>query len=77
MLNFTPVLRTGYRLGVPAPGHYVELFNSDASCYSGSNQGNGAGLNSEPFAWMNRNHSIVVTLPPLAGVILQLENHEG
>ncbi|ROH88251.1 1,4-alpha-glucan branching protein GlgB [Pseudomethylobacillus aquaticus] len=71
VLNFTPVLRTGYRLGVPVPGDYVELFNSDASYYGGSNQGNGAGLRSEAHSWMGHPHSLVVTLPPLAGVILQ------
>ncbi len=77
MLNFTPVLRTGYRLGVPVAGQYVELFNSDASCYSGSNQGNGAGLQSEPVTWMNQAHSVIVTLPPLAGVILQLKSDDN
>ena len=35
--NFTPVVRHGYHVGVPAPGVYRELLNSDSSCYSGSN----------------------------------------
>ncbi|MEQ1602001.1 MAG: 1,4-alpha-glucan branching protein GlgB [Methylophilaceae bacterium] len=73
LLNFTPVLRQGYRIGVPVAGRYKELLNSDADCYSGSNQGNGQGLVSEPTPWMSHNQSLVVTLPPLAGVILQLE----
>ena len=73
LLNFTPVLRKGYRIGVPMAGDYIELFNSDASCYGGSNQGNGAGLKTEPMPWMNQAQSILVTLPPLAGVILQLK----
>ncbi len=73
LLNFTPVLREGYRIGVPLAGDYFELFNSDASCYGGSNQGNGMGLKTEPIAWMNQAQSILVTLPPLAGVILQLK----
>jgi 1,4-alpha-glucan branching enzyme len=73
VLNFTPVLRTGYRLGVPQAGQYIEIFNSDAECYSGSNQGNGWGVNSEPVAWMNLEKSIIVTLPPLAGIILKLK----
>jgi len=71
-LNFTPVLREHYRLGVPAAGYYSEALNSDAACYGGSNQGNGAGLQAEPTAWMNQPHSIEMTLPPLAGVILTL-----
>ena len=73
VLNFTPVLREHYRLGVPVPGHYREIFNSDAACYSGSNQGNGAGVDTEPTPWMHHPQSIVVTLPPLAGVIFQLK----
>ena len=73
LLNFTPVLREGYRVGTPVAGNYKELFNSDAECYGGSNQGNGAGLISQPVAWMGREQSLVVTLPPLAGLILQLK----
>ncbi len=72
VLNFTPVLRTGYRVGVPKGGFYRELFNSDAACYGGSNQGNGSGLNSEDVAWMNQPHSLQMTIPPLAGIILSI-----
>lgn len=72
VLNFTPVLRHDYRIGVPQAGSYHELFNSDAACYGGSNNGNGAGLHTENVAWMNRNQSLVITLPPLAGLILKL-----
>ncbi|OIR01001.1 1,4-alpha-glucan branching enzyme GlgB [mine drainage metagenome] len=72
VLNFTPVLRHDYRIGVPQAGDYRELFNSDAACYGGSNNGNGAGLHTENVAWMNKNQSMVITLPPLAGLILKL-----
>lgn len=71
LLNFTPVPRHGYRLGVPNAGRYVELLNSDAECYGGSNLGNGAGLMAEDTPWMGYPYSIVATLPPLAGVILK------
>ena len=71
VLNFTPVLREGYRIGVPQAGTYNEVFNSDAACYGGSNQGNGAGLHTEDVAWMNRSQSLVITLPPLAGLVLK------
>lgn len=73
ILNFTPILRKNYRLGVPVAGHYQEIFNSDASCYCGSNQGNGSGVESEPVPWMHHSQSIVVTVPPLAGVIFRLK----
>ncbi|HSH54572.1 MAG TPA: 1,4-alpha-glucan branching protein GlgB [Methylotenera sp.] len=73
LLNFTPVLRKEYRVGVPQVGSYQEIFNSDAGYYGGSNQGNGAGLHTDDVAWMNQNQSLVITLPPLAGIVLQLK----
>ena len=69
-LNFTPVAREGYRIGCPAPGFWREVFNSDSAYYGGSNLGNGAGLVAEDTPWMGYPHSLVITLPPLAGVIL-------
>ena len=71
LLNLTPVLRTDYRVGVPAMGAYAELFNSDAACYGGSNQGNGSSLDSETVPWMGRAQSLRLTLPPLGALILQ------
>ena len=68
--NFTPVPRDGYRIGAPAPGFWREIFNSDSGFYGGSNLGNGAGLMSEDTPWMNQQQSLVITLPPLAGVVL-------
>ena len=50
VLNFTPVPRIGYRVGVNAPGTYRELLNSDAAVYGGSNMGNAGGMPSEPVA---------------------------
>ncbi len=68
--NFTPVPRTGYRLGVPEPGRYVELVNTDSTFYGGSNTGNVA-CDSEPVPAQGQPHSIVVTVPPLATVYLR------
>ncbi len=70
VLNFTPVLRHNYRIGVPKAGRYAEIFNSDAEYYGGNNQGNGAGLQTENVTWMNRAQSLLITLPPLAGLII-------
>ncbi len=69
-LNFTPVPRTGYRIGCPSPGFWREIFNSDSEYYGGSNLGNGAGLMAEELPWMGYAYSLVITLPPLAGIIL-------
>ncbi|MCQ8106003.1 1,4-alpha-glucan branching protein GlgB [Methylomonas sp. SURF-2] len=71
ILNFTPVPRENYRIGVPREGVYLEIFNSDSEYYDGSNMGNGH-VHSEPQPWMNMQQSITVTLPPLAGIILKM-----
>ena len=73
VLNFTPVPRLGYRLGVPAPGEYLEIFNSDSGYYGGSNVGNGARVPvAEAKPWMGRDYSITLDLPPLGGIILRV-----
>ncbi len=69
-LNFTPVPRSSYRIGCPAPGFWREVFNSDSAYYGGSNLGNGAGLVAGDTPWMGYPYSLTITLPPLAGVIL-------
>ena len=71
VLNFTPVVRENYRIGVPHQGRYHEIFNSDSEFYEGSNIGNGTAL-SEPLPWMGQPHSVNLTLPPLGGIILKL-----
>jgi 1,4-alpha-glucan branching enzyme len=71
ILNFTPVPRDGYRIGVPKPGTYYEIFNSDSQYYDGGNIGNGH-IHSSPQPWMNQDQSILVSLPPLAGIILKM-----
>ena len=69
VLNFTPVPRLGYRVGVPQAGRYREIFSSDSQYYGGSNVGNDV-VSTEPTPWMQQPHSIVLTVPPLAGVVL-------
>lgn len=70
VFNFTPVPRTNYRIGVPEAGFYREAINSDAELYGGSNVGNQGGVMAEPVSWMGRPHSLLISLPPLAGLIL-------
>lgn len=73
VVNFTPMPRHAYRIGVPAPGNYQEIFNSDSSFYGGSNVGNGdAWRAAEQREWMGRPYSICLTIPPLAGIVLKL-----
>jgi 1,4-alpha-glucan branching enzyme len=72
VLNFTPVPRHGYRLGVPSEGYYREILNTDSAHYGGANLGNGGGLASEAVPWMDQPHSVVLTLPPLAAILLSV-----
>ncbi len=67
--GFTPVVREGYRIGVPRGGFWRELLNSDAECYGGSGVGNRGGMEAEAVPWHGQSHSIVVTVPPLATAI--------
>jgi 1,4-alpha-glucan branching enzyme len=70
LLNLTPVPRKGYRIGVPRAGEYRECFNSDSRHYGGSDLGNAGVLTASEQNWMGRPASIVLTLPPLAGLVL-------
>ncbi|QCT96659.1 1,4-alpha-glucan branching protein GlgB [Pseudomonas phenolilytica] len=69
--NFTPVVREGYRVGVPQEGRWQEIFNSDAQCYGGSNVGNGGGILAEGTPAHGEQYSLQLTLPPLGVVILR------
>lgn len=71
ILNFTPVIRKNYRIGLPAAGEYEIIFNSDSSYYSGSNAGSHSTLHSENTRWMNHSASVSLTLPPLAGMVIK------
>jgi 1,4-alpha-glucan branching enzyme len=68
--NLSPVPRHGYRLGLPRPGRWIELVNSDSSFYGGSNVGNEGGVVTEQTPWHDLPQSTVVTLPPLSTVWL-------
>jgi 1,4-alpha-glucan branching enzyme len=70
--NFTPVVRENYRIGVPYEGEYIEIFNSDAILYGGSNQLNTGIVTSDPITWHHQLNSIELTIPPLGGVYLKL-----
>ncbi|MBV8295984.1 MAG: 1,4-alpha-glucan branching protein GlgB [Acidimicrobiia bacterium] len=69
-LNFTPVPRAGYRLGVPAGGTWREIANSNAADYGGSGVGNLGAVEAEELESHGRPWSVALTLPPLAVVML-------
>ncbi len=68
VLNATPVVRHGYRLGVPREGFWREAVNTDAGVYGGSNVGNLGGVQAAREPSHGFSHSVTVTLPPLAVV---------
>jgi 1,4-alpha-glucan branching enzyme len=72
LLNLTPVPRIDYRIGVPHAGTLREIFNSDSRHYGGSDLGNPLPIETDELPWMDRPGSITVTVPPLAGIVLEM-----
>ena len=71
VINATPTVHYGYRVGVPQGGQWTELLNSDAEVYGGSGMGNLGGVAAEDQPWHGSDHSLPLTLPPLAVVLLR------
>jgi 1,4-alpha-glucan branching enzyme len=71
ILNLTPVLRSGYRVGVPLDGRWIEVLNTDSATYGGGNQGNLGGIESESIACHGQPYSAEFTLPPMAVVVFE------
>ncbi len=70
-VNFSPIDRQGYTIGVPVAGTYEVLFNSDDEAYGGQGRGNKEPLKTKPVPAHDFKQSLVVDLPPLSGVILR------
>ncbi len=69
--NFTPVPRYDYRLGVPVGGMWREIVNTDAQLYGGSGLGNGGQVQAADIPSHGHHASLLLTLPPLATLILR------
>ena len=69
--NFTPMVRRGYRIGVPGPGRYIERLNTDSAFYGGSDLGNAGEVWATASHSHGRAHAIELTLPPLATLIFE------
>ncbi|MBP0619565.1 1,4-alpha-glucan branching protein GlgB [Cupriavidus consociatus] len=77
VVNMTPVPRQGYRVGVPFAGTWRECLNTDAECYGGTNVGNGGTVTAVDVPSHGQPASLALTLPPLATLVLRLDQAEG
>ncbi len=73
ILNFTPVPREGYRLGVPHDGNWKEILNSDSKIFFGSGLENKSSCVADSTKWHGQPYSVCLTLPPLSVIILKNE----
>jgi len=71
--NFTPAQRDTYRVGVPEPGFYREIMNTDSEKYGGTNFGNLGGVHAEAFPWNNKPYSILLHMPALGVLFFKHE----
>jgi 1,4-alpha-glucan branching enzyme len=69
--NFTPVMRDNYRVGAPQGGIWREVLNSDAQIYGGSGKGNFGAVEATPVYSHGQSHSLNLTVPPLAMLVLE------
>ena len=70
-VNFSPIDRVGYQIGVPVAGTYEVLFNSDDEAFGGQGRGSRSPLKTKPVPAHDFKQSLVVDLPPLSGLILR------
>ncbi len=71
VVNYTPVVRYDYRVGVPMEGDWEEILNTDAEAYGGSGVGNLGRVSAQPYPVHGRPASLALTLPPLAAVFFR------
>ena len=71
VFNFTPVPRTGYRIGAPKKGFYKQVINSDATIYGGSGFSCHDGINTDSIPWHGQPYSLNLDLPPLSMLLLK------
>jgi 1,4-alpha-glucan branching enzyme len=75
VVNFTPVVRQGYRIGVPFGGAWEELLNSDAPCYGGSGQGNLGVVYAKEYGTHGRPNTLELNVAPLAIMLFKGRRH--
>jgi 1,4-alpha-glucan branching enzyme len=73
ILNLTPITRNGYRVGLPRPGAWREVLNSDAGAYGGGNRGNLGRVTADDYNLHNQSYSAEFTLPSMSILVFQPE----
>jgi 1,4-alpha-glucan branching enzyme len=73
ILNLTPVPRQKYRVGLPRAGKWLEVVNSDAAIYGGSNMGNMGAVTADAQKCHGQPASAEFTLPPLSILVFRPE----
>ncbi len=71
VINFTPVVRHGYRLGVPFGGSWTIAFSSDCEAYGGAGVTTGGAVPGDQVPWHGRPHSLSLDVPPLGALVLK------
>jgi len=74
--NLTPVARSDYRVGLPQPGRWTEILNSDSADFGGSNTLTGTVIAEAP-GWNELDYSVTLTLPPLGVLWLAHDPDHG
>jgi len=70
--NFTPVIRTNYRIGLTTKGKLTEIFNSDKVEYGGSGVANSKAIKIDKTPWNWKDYSAEIVLPPLGVVAFRI-----
>ncbi len=71
VFNFTPVPRSHHQLGVPHPGYWKEVLNSNAQCYGGTGQGNLGGVQAVEEQYHDRPCRLDLVIPPLSAIFFR------
>jgi 1,4-alpha-glucan branching enzyme len=72
VVNFAGIPHHGYRIGLPEPGQWVEVLNTDAELYAGSGVGNLGSVTAEPTPSHGMPASAAISVPPLGAIWLRL-----
>jgi 1,4-alpha-glucan branching enzyme len=71
VVNFAALPHDRYRLGLPRPGRWQEILNTDAAGYGGSGVGNMGAVRADGYGWHGRPASATITIPPLGALWLR------